>query len=144
VTVGIVVVSHSARLAESAVDLALEMVRGSEPPIAVAAGGPGGGFGTDAASVAEAVTRVASEDGVLVLVDLGSAVLSAELALELIPDVRAPVRLSWAPLVEGLVGAVVRAAGGAALDEVAEEAEGALAAKRAHLANIRGEDPARG
>jgi dihydroxyacetone kinase phosphotransfer subunit len=133
-TVGIVVVSHSRPLAEAAVALALEMVRGNEPPLAIAAGAADGGFGTSAAQAAEAITSVSTDDGVLVLVDLGSAVLNAELALELLPDGTGPVRLSAAPLLEGLVAAVVRAAGGAGLDVVAAEADGAARAKRDHLA----------
>ena len=133
-SVGIVVVSHSRPLADAAVALAVEMVRGNEPPIAIAAGAPDGGFGTNAAQVAEGITAVSSGDGVLVLVDLGSAVLNAELALELLPAGVGPVRLSAAPLVEGLVAAVVRAAGGAGLDVVATEADGAVQAKREHLA----------
>ncbi|MGX5356895.1 phosphoenolpyruvate--protein phosphotransferase [Kocuria sp. KH4] len=130
--IGIVVVSHSRALAEAAVELACEMV-GERPPIAVAAGA-GGGFGTDAAAVADAVTAVDSPDGVLVLLDLGSAVLSAEMAQEFLPaDVAGRVRLSPAPLVEGLVAAVVTAAAGAPLDAVLEEAGRGLAAKREHL-----------
>ncbi|MEX5294993.1 phosphoenolpyruvate--protein phosphotransferase [Kocuria sp. CPCC 205268] len=130
--IGIVVVSHSRALAEAAVELACEMVD-ERPPIALAAGA-GGGFGTDAAAVADAVTAVDSPDGVLVLLDLGSAVLSAEMALEFVaPDVAARVRLSPAPLVEGLVAAVVTAATGAPLESVLEEAGRGLAAKQDHL-----------
>jgi dihydroxyacetone kinase phosphotransfer subunit len=134
VSVGIVVVSHSRALADAAVELALQMVHGEEPPIAIAAGTADGGLGTIAGDVAEAIERVATPAGVLVLVDLGSAVLNAELALELLPPGIGPVRLSAAPLVEGLVGAVVRSAGGAGLDEVADESEAAFLAKREHLA----------
>src|SRR5215210_2432581 len=105
--IGIVVVSHSSALAEAAVALAVEMVHGRGPVVAVAAGG----FGTDATEVSAALEKAFSPDGVLVLMDLGSAVLSAELALELAPP-GCPVHLSPAPLVEGLVAAVVRAAGG--------------------------------
>ena len=86
--VGIVVVSHSRRLADAAVELALQMVRGTPPPIEVAAGLDGHVLGTDAARVKEAIDRVASPEGVLVIMDLGSAVLSAELALELRGDDR--------------------------------------------------------
>ncbi len=129
--IGIVVVSHSAALADAAVALAEEMVHGRGPVIAVAAGAAGG-FGTDATVVAAALAKAASPDGVLVLMDLGSAVLSAELALELSPPDH-PVRLSPAPLVEGLVAAVVRAAGGADLDTVAREAEAALLPKASSL-----------
>ena len=130
--IGIVVVSHSPALADAAVALADEMVHGSGPVVAVAAGAAGG-FGTDATEVGRALEKASSPDGVLVLMDLGSAVLSAELALELGP-IDVPVRLSAAPLVEGLVAAVVRAAGGADLDTVAREAEAALVPKVTSLA----------
>ncbi len=140
--IGIVVVSHSTALAEAAVDLAEEMVHGAGPVIAVAAGAAGG-FGTDATEVRRALEKAASPDGVLVLMDLGSAVLSAELALELGAPASHDVRLSAAPLVEGLVAAVVRAAGGADLDTVAREAENALLPKITSLAEHRVDEPAR-
>ena len=134
--VGIVVVSHSRALATAAVDLAREMVHGSEPRIAVAAGLDESTFGTDAVQIAGAIQRVDSEAGVVVLMDLGSAVLSAELALDLLdePAVRERVLLCPAPLVEGLVVAAVAASGGASRQEVAAEARGALLGKSAHLA----------
>jgi phosphoenolpyruvate---glycerone phosphotransferase subunit DhaM len=131
--IGIVVVSHSIALAEAAVALADEMVHGEGPVVAVAAGS-GGGFGTDATEVRRAMEKAASPDGVLVLMDLGSAVLSAELALELGVPADHDVRLSAAPMVEGLVAAVVRAAGGADLDTVVREAEAALLPKIVSLA----------
>jgi phosphoenolpyruvate-protein phosphotransferase/dihydroxyacetone kinase phosphotransfer subunit len=121
--VGIVVVSHSRRLADAAVELAMQMVRGTPPPIEVAAGLDGHVLGTDAARVKEAIDRVASPDGVLVIMDLGSAVLSAELALELRGDTGdCPIVLSDGPIVEGLVAAVALAAAGASLAEVAADA----------------------
>ncbi|MEU6251010.1 dihydroxyacetone kinase phosphoryl donor subunit DhaM [Glycomyces sp. NPDC047010] len=132
-SVGIVVVSHSPVLAQAAVDLALEMVPADPPRVVVAAGTADGGTGTDAVRVADAITEVA-ENGtdVLVFMDLGSAVLSAEMALEFAdPDIN--VRLTSAPFVEGLLAAVVSAGAGATLDEVEREASGALAAKRSHL-----------
>lgn len=131
--IGIVVVSHSTALARAAVDLAQQMVTGTGPVVEIAAGA-GGRLGTDATEVARALARADSPDGVLVLMDLGSAVLSAELALELAPGAD-NVRLCAAPLVEGLVAAVVRAAGGAGLDVVAREAEAALLPKTAALAS---------
>lgn len=144
--IGIVVVSHSPALAEAAVDLAQQMVTGDGPVVAVAAGA-GGRLGTDATEVAAALERAASPDGVLVLMDLGSAVMSAEMALELAPDA-GEVRLCAAPLVEGLVAAVVRAAGGAELGVVAREAEAALLPKVTALAAPADEgtspDPATG
>ncbi|WP_328305691.1 phosphoenolpyruvate--protein phosphotransferase [Actinomycetospora sp. NBC_00405] len=133
-TVGIVVVSHSRALAEAAVALAGEMLQDGRGPIEIAAGLDGGGFGTDAIAISEAVARADQGDGVVVLMDMGSAVLSAELALEMVDDdVRERVVLTPAPLVEGLVLASVSAAGGAPAATVAAEAGDALEAKAAHL-----------
>jgi len=132
--VGLVVVSHSRPLAEAAVTLARQMLPGAEVAIEVAAGTDDGGLGTDAVAVSAAITAADSGDGVVVLMDLGSAVMSAETALELLDDdVRERVLLSSAPLVEGLVGAVVVASGGADRDRVAAEALRGLAPKQAHL-----------
>ena len=132
--VGRVVVSHSRPLADAAVALARQMLPGRDLAIEVAAGTEDGGLGTDAVAVSEAITAADSGAGVVVLMDLGSAVLSAETALELLDDeVRDRVLLSPAPLVEGLVGAVVVAAGGADRDRVAAEAMLGLAPKQAHL-----------
>ena len=77
-----VVVSHSPALAQAAVDLALQMVPGEKPAIAIAAGAGEDLIGTDAAAVSAAIDEVASPDGVLVIMDLGSAVMSAEMALD--------------------------------------------------------------
>lgn len=131
--IGIVVVSHSPRLASAAVELALEMVSGEKPAIAIAAGTGDGLTGTDAVRVADAIRQVSSPEGVLVMMDLGSAVLSAEMSLEFLSDPSVPVKLTSAPFVEGLLAAVVMAAGGATLDAVEAEARGALAAKSSHL-----------
>lgn len=133
-SVGVVVVSHSRALAEAAVELARQMLPGRELAIEVAAGMADGTLGTDAVAVSDAIAAADSGEGVVVLMDLGSAVLSAETALELLDDeVRARVTLSPAPLVEGLVGAVVVAAGGAPREQVAREAERGLAPKEAQL-----------
>lgn len=110
------------------------MVVGHPPPIAVAAGAGQDILGTDAVRIAEAVAAVASDRGVLVLMDLGSALLSSELALELLDDSSTPVRLSSAPFVEGLLAAVVLAASGATLDDVDRGAVAALDAKSSQLA----------
>lgn len=134
--VGLVVVSHSRALARAVVALAEQMVVGRSVRFAVAAGldesvAGGERFGTDAAAVVEAITAADDGDGVVVLTDLGSAVLSADLALELLPDdQRQRVILCDGPLVEGLVVAAVTAAGGADRDGVAAAASDALRAKR--------------
>jgi phosphocarrier protein FPr len=93
-----------------------------------------GALGTDAVLVAEAIGRADSGDGVLVLMDLGSAVLSAETALDfLTPEQREHVVLCEAPLVEGAVAAAVAARLGEPLAKVAEEARGGLQGKSAQL-----------
>ena len=81
---GIVVVSHSRALAEAAVELARALLTGLDVWVEVAAGAPDGGFGTDPVAVMDAVQHVDDGDGVLVLTDLGSAVMSAETALEML------------------------------------------------------------
>ena len=133
-SVGLVVVSHSRVLADAAVVLARGMLPGRQLDIEVAAGDVAGGLGTDATAIAAAMTAADTGDGVVVLMDLGSAVLSAETALEMLDeDARERVVLSPAPLVEGLVGAAVTAAAGAARAQVAAEALRGLAPKQAHL-----------
>ncbi|MEU4016602.1 phosphoenolpyruvate--protein phosphotransferase [Microbacterium sp. NPDC028030] len=142
--IGIVAVSHSARLGEAALELALQMVPGGGVRVQVAAGAGVDGdgtpiLGTDAVAVAAAIDELAADcDGVLVLMDLGSAVLSAELALELRASA-APVRLAPAPFVEGLLAAVVSAAAGGGLDAVAAEASAALGAKTGQLGEQGGD-----
>src|SRR4051812_27487639 len=111
---------------------------GGEDVAIEAAGGmadPPGAMGTDAMVVMEAIERAASPDGVLVLMDLGSALMSADMAVEMGPgDTR--VVLAAAPLVEGAVAAAAAARGGLGLDEVAAEARGALGAKIAELDEV--------
>ncbi|HUG85959.1 MAG TPA: dihydroxyacetone kinase phosphoryl donor subunit DhaM, partial [Euzebya sp.] len=133
--VGLVVVSHSAALADAVAQLA-RAVSTAELRIALAGGvdDPDHPLGTDASKILAAIESVDGEDGVLVLMDLGSAVLSAELARDLLPEVtRARVLLCEAPLVEGLVAAAVQASAGADLDRVAAEARAGLSAKVAQL-----------
>jgi phosphoenolpyruvate-protein phosphotransferase/dihydroxyacetone kinase phosphotransfer subunit len=131
--VGLVIVSHSAALADGVVELAREM-GGAEVAIEPAGGMEGGEIGTDAERVRQAVERVRSSDGVLVLMDLGSAVMSAEMATEIAEPGGGPILLSEAPLVEGSVAAAALAGAGASLEEVAREARGALRMKTAQLA----------
>lgn len=131
---GIVVVSHSLPLARAAVDLSREMVRENAPTIEIAAGLSETALGTDATAISTAIEAAMDDQGVVVIMDLGSAIMSTEMALELLAEeVTAKVRLSWAPLVEGLVGAVVVASTGADPEAVAAEAETGVEAKRTHL-----------
>jgi dihydroxyacetone kinase phosphotransfer subunit len=121
--VGLVIVSHSARLAEGVVELAGQMAHGNVRLLA-AGGTDEGELGTSLAKVLDALERADGGSGVLVLVDLGSAALVAEMALDQLPPWRQErVRVSNAPLVEGAVLAAVEASIGASLDAVTATAE---------------------
>ncbi|MFB2582706.1 dihydroxyacetone kinase phosphoryl donor subunit DhaM [Herbiconiux sp. P15] len=120
--VGIVFVSHSSKIAEGLVELAAQMAEGST---LVAAGGTDeGGIGTSFEKVSQAIGAADSGAGVAVFCDLGSAILTAETALDFLDDdVRERVRIVEAPLVEGGVAAAVAAESGASLDEVVAAGE---------------------
>jgi PTS hybrid protein len=121
--VGLVLVSHSKQLAEGLLDM-LRQVAGPEGAIAAAGGTNDGRLGTSAALIRQAIDSVDTGGGVLVLADLGSAVMTAELVIEELPSERsALVRISGAPLVEGAVAAAVHASIGASLDDVAAAAD---------------------
>jgi len=130
--VGFVLVSHSLPLAHAAAALARELVGADAPRIAIAAGRADGGTGTNATRVAAAISEASEGAGVVVLTDLGSAVLSADMALEFLGG-RIDARIVAAPFVEGLLAAVVRAHAGDEIGVVAGEASGALAPKQALL-----------
>lgn len=121
-TVGIVLVSHSANLAVAAAELAREL---AGPSTAVlAAGGTGDGrFGTSIEKVETAVSGADSGDGVAILMDVGSAVLTSKALLEDLDNADLDVRLVDAPLVEGAIAAAVTASTGQDLDAVVAAAE---------------------
>ncbi|HVD16523.1 MAG TPA: dihydroxyacetone kinase phosphoryl donor subunit DhaM [Actinomycetota bacterium] len=121
-TVGLVIVSHSPKIAEGVVELAEEMAE--EVRVLAAGGTDDGEIGTSATRIADAIAAADSGDGVLVLVDLGSAVISTRMAIdELLEDeLRGRVRISEGPVVEGAVIGAVQASTGSALDEVAKAA----------------------
>jgi PTS hybrid protein len=124
--VSLVLVSHSRMLAEGLQEM-VEQVAGPEVRVAVAAGTEDGRLGTSAPAITDAVRAVDDGHGVLVLIDLGSAALSAELALEdLDPGQRERVRISGAPFVEGAILAAVEATLGSDLDAVAAAAARAV------------------
>ena len=123
--VGIVIVSHSRKLAEGVREMA-EQMAGGLITIRAVGGSADGSLGTDPGGICEALTAADTGDGILVLMDLGSAVMSAETALELAGDtLTSRVVLSDAPIVEGAVIAAVEASIGGGLDEVAAAALGA-------------------
>src|SRR6266480_358589 len=122
-TVGLVIVSHSAQLAAGVVELAGQMIQG-KTPIAAAGGASDDILGTSADKILAAILSVDGPDGVLVLLDLGSAILSAEMALEMLSDEqRDRIRLSYAPMVEGAVAAALEASLGRTLAQVQQVAE---------------------
>ncbi|ADO49752.1 phosphoenolpyruvate--protein phosphotransferase [[Enterobacter] lignolyticus] len=131
----IVIVSHSLRLAQGIEELALQM-SGGKVPLAVAAGidDPQNPIGTDAIAILSAIESVWSPAGVLVFMDMGSALLSTEMALELLSEEqRAAVHLMSAPVVEGVLSAIVCAAAELPISAIIAEAASALDAKRQHL-----------
>ena len=125
--VGIVLVSHSARLAEGAADLAGQ-VSGGTVRVLAAGGTEDGALGTSLEKVSRAVAGAEAGAGVVVLPDLGSAVLTVRAMLEATLGSR--VDLADAPFVAGAVAATVTAAAGADLKTVAQAAEEAWHARK--------------
>jgi dihydroxyacetone kinase phosphotransfer subunit len=108
VTVGILVVSHSAAIATGTVELARQMA--ADVPLVAAGGTDDGGIGTSFEAITAGIEELAQADAVVVLCDLGSAYLTTDTALDFLDDdVRARVHVSQAPLVEGAVAAAVAA-----------------------------------
>jgi dihydroxyacetone kinase phosphotransfer subunit len=131
--VGIVIVSHSARLAEGVAELAAQMAQ-EKIAIIPAGGTDNGAIGTSIEKVSQALQKARSPEGILVLLDLGSAVMITEMALEtLTTDERQRVIISQAPLVEGAILAAVEAASGSTLQEVAEAAMGGRDMPKANI-----------
>jgi phosphocarrier protein FPr len=121
--VGIVLVSHSALLAKGIQQLAAEMSQ--KQVIIVAAGGiDDETMGTNAERIKEAIEKAYTPDGVLILFDLGSALLSTEIAIQmLMPKMRKNIKVSGAPFVEGAIVAAVEASLGYGLDHIHAAAE---------------------
>ncbi|EYT66717.1 MULTISPECIES: dihydroxyacetone kinase phosphoryl donor subunit DhaM [Curtobacterium] len=116
-TVGILVVSHSAAIATGTVELARQMA--ADVPLVAAGGTDDGGIGTSFEAITAGIEELAGADGVVVLCDLGSAYLTTDTALDFLDDdVRARVHVSPAPLVEGTVAAAVAAQTGGDADAV--------------------------
>lgn len=121
--VGIVIVSHSPKIAEGAADMVRQMV-GDAVPLAHAGGNPEGGLGTSVEAIMAAIERAWSEAGVAILVDLGGAETNSEMAIEFLPETRRDrVVVCNAPLVEGAVIAATESSGGSPLAEVRRTAE---------------------
>lgn len=128
--VGIVIVSHSWKVAEGVCDIAREMAQGFSALIP-AGGLEDGSIGTDAQRIADAITEADSGDGVVILADIGSSIMSSEAAIELLEDEggnpagrrKINAVIADAPILEGAVCAVVEAAAGGSIDSVLKSAE---------------------
>ena len=120
--VGLVIVSHSCKIAEGVVDLALQMAPEYEG-MRAAGGLEDGEIGTDATRIMEAIEAVNTGDGVVILCDLGSAIMSAETAIELLEDSGITIKIADAPLVEGAIVAAVEASVGASMEDIIQAAE---------------------
>jgi PTS hybrid protein len=117
--VSLLIVSHSAQLAAGVREFASQ-VAGGKVRIVDAGGTADGALGTSVDRIQDGLRQVVSPDGTLVLVDLGSAVLSVEMAIEALGATR--VRISDAPLVEGAYLAAIEASADSSLEETAAAA----------------------
>ncbi len=116
--VGILLVSHSSKIAQGTLELVEQMTKG-KVRIDIAAGTADNRLGTDAGMIKQKIEKIHSGDGVLVLVDLGSAVMSTELAIEKLDEsLRSTTLIADAPFVEGAVVAALEASFGKSLEEV--------------------------
>ena len=142
-SVGLVIVSHSAQLARGVVELASQMVQG-KVVMAPAGGAEDDRTGTSATKIMQAIQQTEGPDGVLILLDLGSALLSTEMALELLDETQRPrVQITYAPLVEGAVTAALEAALGHSLEQVRQAAEKTAQAGQLRLLKpVEQEEPA--
>jgi dihydroxyacetone kinase phosphotransfer subunit len=118
--VGIVLVSHSSEIASGLAELARQMA-GPEVPIEAVGGGPDGGLGTNGDRVRDALVAADAGNGVVVLGDLGSAILTVRHVLD--RNGNGHIQLVDAPFVEGAVAAAVTASAGSTLEDVVRAAE---------------------
>lgn len=119
--VGILIVSHSKKAAEGIYELAVQMA-GEDHRVLAVGGMEDGSIGTDAIRIKEGIEKANDGDGVVLLADLGSGILSSQMAIDLLEEDIA-VEIADAPILEGAVSAAVQAAIGGTLKEVLEAAE---------------------
>jgi len=121
--VGVVIVSHSPKIAEGAADMVRQMV-GATVPLAYTGGNADGELGTSVEGIMTAINAAWSEAGVVILVDLGGAETNSEMAVEFMPEERRDrIVICNAPLVEGAVIAATESSGGSSLIDVRRTAE---------------------
>ncbi|ARP49787.1 MULTISPECIES: dihydroxyacetone kinase phosphoryl donor subunit DhaM [Caproicibacterium] len=124
--IGIVIVSHSSNLAKSVIELASMMA--PDAKMAPAGGLENGALGTSFEKIQHAIESVYSDDGVLVLVDMGSAVMTTQMVLEMMPDKK--VEMADCPLVEGAVLAAMDAVGNMPMEEIQKDLTSVRTAKK--------------
>lgn len=124
--VGIVVVSHSENLARSVVELTSMMA--PDAKIVHAGGLEDGSFGTSFERIMNAIEGIHSDEGTIVLVDMGSAIMTTEMVIEAIGADN--IRIADTPLVEGAVVATISAVGGASFEEMLQELSEVAAEKK--------------
>ncbi len=112
--VGIVIVSHSAKLAEGVVEVA--KMTAPDVPIIAAGGMDDGSTGTSCRKIINAVKKIYSDDGVAIIADIGSSILSAEMAMEILKKPK--LKLLDCPIVEGAVVAAIEAQLNKNLEEI--------------------------
>ena len=119
--VGIVIVSHSNKLAQGVMELAKMMA--ADAPVAAAGGLEDGSFGTSYEKINAAINSVYTDDGVVILMDMGSAVMTADMVIENMPNKK--VQMIDCPLVEGAVVAAIASSSNQSMGEVINEAKNA-------------------
>lgn len=119
--VGVLIVSHSKKAAEGIYELAVQMA-GEDHRVLAVGGMEDGSIGTDAIRIKEGIEQANNGDGVVVLADLGSGILSSQMAIDLLEE-DIDVEVADAPILEGAISAAVQAAIGGTLKEVVEAAE---------------------
>ena len=119
--VGVLIVSHSKKAAEGIYELAVQMA-GQDHRVVAVGGMEDGSIGTDAIRIKEGIEQANGGEGVVLLADLGSGILSSQMAIDLLEE-DIPVQIADAPILEGAISAAVQAAIGGNLKEVIEAAE---------------------
>ena len=119
--VGIVIVSHSNKLAQGVMELAKMMA--ADAPVAAAGGLEDGSFGTSYEKINAAINSVYTDDGVVILMDMGSAVMTTEMVIENMPNKK--IQMIDCPLVEGAVVAAIASSSNQSMGEVINEAKNA-------------------
>ncbi|MGO1580839.1 MAG: dihydroxyacetone kinase phosphoryl donor subunit DhaM [Peptoniphilaceae bacterium] len=121
--VSLVIVSHSKKIAEGIDELASQML-GEDKVITPVGGMEDGSIGTDVIRIKEAIINSNKGDGVVLMVDLGSGIMSGQMAMEMVQEEEnIEVAIADAPIVEGSISAAIKAAAGGSVEEVVKAAE---------------------